>query len=148
MNPEYVEAHYTLGTVLRQMNQLPEAAAELREAIRLQPDFLGAHTNLATVLQALGDAGGASAERKLVAELSRKGTNLQGATFSTNSGIRLLNAGDVDTAITQFQQAIKLTPDYAPAYYQLGRAFQRQGKGAEAEKAFAKAASLDPRYRR
>jgi tetratricopeptide (TPR) repeat protein len=130
------------------MNQLPEAAAELREAIRLQPDFLGAHTNLATVLQALGDADGASAERKLVAELSRKGTNLQGATFSTNSGIRLLNAGDVDTAIAQFQQAIKLTPDYAPAYYQLGRALQRLGKTAEAEQAFVKAASLDPRYRR
>ena len=30
--------------VLKQMNQLPDAANALREAIRLQPDFAGAHT--------------------------------------------------------------------------------------------------------
>ena len=37
------------GTVLKQMNQLPEAADALRQAIRLDPDFAGAHTTLAAV---------------------------------------------------------------------------------------------------
>src|SRR2546422_2780309 len=45
------EAHYTLGTVLKQQGRLPEAANALREAIRLQPDFAGAHTTLAAVLR-------------------------------------------------------------------------------------------------
>jgi len=123
---------------------LPEAADALRQAIRLEPDFAGAHTTLAAVLRQLGDAAGAAAESKAGAEIAKEKTSLQAATFATNSGRRLLNAGDIDGAISQFQTAIQAVPNYAMAHYQLGLALRQKGKKEEAGKEFGKAAALDP----
>ena len=104
-----------------------EAAKALREAIRLQPEFAGAHTTLAAVLRQLGDTEGAARESRAGAEIAKQKTNEQAALFATNSGRRLLNAGDVDGAISQFRTAIQAVPGYAPAHYQLGLALQRKG---------------------
>ncbi len=68
----------------------------------------------------------------------------QAAAFATNSGRRLLNAGDVDGAISQFRAAIQSLPGYAPAHYQLALALQRKGNNEEASKEFQKAAEIDP----
>jgi Flp pilus assembly protein TadD len=134
-----------LGTVLRQENKLPEAADALREAIRLQPDFAGAHTTLAAVLRQSGDAAGAAVEAKAGTELAKQRTNEQAALFATNSGKRLMNAGDLDGAISQFRSAIAAKQDYAPAHFQLGLALQRKGEKDEAEKELRRAGDLDPR---
>jgi tetratricopeptide (TPR) repeat protein len=143
--PDYAEAYYTLGTVLKQKGELQPAAEALREAIRLQPDFAGAHTTLAAVLRQLGDSEGAAAESLAGAEIAKRKTNEQAALFATNSGRRLLNAGDIDGAISQFQTAIGAMPDYAPAHFQLGLALRQQGKTQEAQEEFQKATKLDPR---
>jgi tetratricopeptide (TPR) repeat protein len=143
--PDYAEAFYTLGTVLKQKGELADSAAALREAIRLQPDFAGAHTTLATVLRQLGDAEGAAAESKAGAEIAKEKTGEQAALFATNSGRRLLNAGDLDGAISQFRAAINSSPNYAAAHFELGMALRQQGKSDEAQEEFRKAAALDPR---
>ena len=145
VKPDYAEAYYTLGTVLKQQNKLQDAADALREAIRLQPDFAGAHTTLASVLRQLGDTEGAARESKAGIEIGKEKTNQQAALFATNSGKRLLNAGDLDGAISQFRSAINATPNYPPAHYQLGLALQRKGEKDEAAKEFQRAAELDPK---
>ena len=134
--PDYAEAHYTLGTVLKQQGKLPEAAASLREAIRLQPDFAGAHTTLAAILRQLGDTEGAARESRLGAQISKDKTNLQAATFDTNSGIRLLKVGDLEGAISQFRAAIALAPSYAPAHFNLAKALRQKGNTEEASQEF------------
>src|SRR5947209_18018148 len=101
------------------MEKLPEAATALREAIRLQSDFLGAHTTLAAVLRQMGDTAGASAETQAAEAITKEKTGLQAATFATNSGKRLLSAGDLDGAISQFRNAVRLAPTFAPAHFQL-----------------------------
>src|SRR5262249_10839926 len=110
IKPDYAEAYYTLGTVWKQMEKLPEAAQALRQAIRLQPEFPGAHTNLPAVLRQMGDTSGAEKEMQTAQAMSKERTNLQAATFATNSGVRLLNAGDLEGAISQFRQAAALAP--------------------------------------
>jgi tetratricopeptide (TPR) repeat protein len=145
--PDYAEAHYTLGTVLKQEGKLQDSAAALREAIRLQHDFAGAHTTLAAVLRQLGDSAGAATESRLGEQISKDKTNLQGATFNTNSGKRLLQVGDLGGAISQFRSAINLAPGYAPAHFHLAEALRQKGDSAEAEKEFQKAAELDPNLR-
>lgn len=134
-----------LGTVLKQQQKLQDSAAELREAIRLQPDFAGAHTTLAGVLRQLGDSAGAAEEAKEGAKIAASVNNLQAATVSTNSGKRLLSAGDLEGAIAQFRSAIHSEPKYAAAHYQLGVALQQSGQKEEASKEFEKAAELDPK---
>jgi Tfp pilus assembly protein PilF len=79
--------------------------------------------------------------------LAKAKTDLQAATFDTNSGVRLLHAGDIDTAIAQFQAAIKLAETYAPAHYQLALALQRKGSAAAAQAEFRRAGQLDPRLK-
>ena len=123
---------------------MPEAAAELREAIRLQPDFAGAHTTLAAVLRQLGDAAGAAEEAKAGARIAASTNSLQAATFATNSGKRLLSVGDVEGAIAQFRSAINSESTYAPAHFQLGLALSQRGEKDEAKKEFQRAEELDP----
>ena len=130
---------------MRLVGKLNESAEALREAIRLQPDFAGAHTTLAAVLRQLGDTEGAAAESKAGAEIGKQKTNEQAALFATNSGKRLLNAGDLDGAISQLRSATSAMPSYAQAHFQLGLALQRKGEKEEAAKEFQRAAELDPR---
>jgi Flp pilus assembly protein TadD len=92
----------------------------------------------------LGDAQGAAAEAKEGARIVASTNNLQAAKVSTNSGKRLLAAGDLDGAISQFRSAIHSEPNYAAAHYELGLALQQSGKTDEAKLEFQKAAELDP----
>jgi tetratricopeptide (TPR) repeat protein len=144
--PGYAEGYYTLGSVLKQQGKLPESAVALREAIRLQPDFSGAHTNLAAVLRQMGDAEGAAAESRLGNDIMKKKTNEQAAVLAVRSGQRLLNAGDLDGAISQFRTAIGAAPENALAHFQLGLAFQRKGDSAGAAPEFEKAHQIDSRF--
>jgi Flp pilus assembly protein TadD len=84
------------------------------------------------------------AESKVGTELSKETNNQQAALFATNSGKRLLNAGDLDGAISQFKSAIQAVPGYAPAHFQLGLALQRKGERAESVREFQRARELDP----
>ena len=98
-----------------------------------------------TVLRQLGDAEGAAAEGRTGMEIAKQKTSDQAALFATNSGRRLLNAGDLQGAISQFRAAIGSSPKYAAAHFELGMALRQQGKSGEAQEEFRKAAELDPR---
>jgi Tfp pilus assembly protein PilF len=141
--PDYAEAYYTLGTVLKQKGKLDDAAASLRQAISLDPDLVGAHTTLAAVLRQRGDTAAAEAENRRAQELFKHSYSLQEATFNTNSGKTLLEAGDLDGAISQFRTAISLAPNYAPAHQRLAEALERKGEKATAQEEFRKAAELN-----
>jgi Tfp pilus assembly protein PilF len=52
---------------------------------------------------------------------------LQTATFATNSGTKLMSAGDLDGAIAQFEAAIKADSSFAAAHQQLAIALERKG---------------------
>ena len=80
----------------------------------------------------------------LGAQISKDKTDLQAATFNTNSGKRLLGLGDLEGAISQFRAAIDLVPTYAPAHFHLAEALQRKGETEEARQEFQRAAELDP----
>jgi len=96
------------------------------------------------VLRQLGDAQGAAEEAKLGASLAASTNSRQAAAFSTGSGKRMLDAGDLDGAIAQFRSAIHSDANYAAAHYQLGLALSRKGEKDEASREFQRASELDP----
>jgi tetratricopeptide (TPR) repeat protein len=95
------------------------------------------------VLRQLGDSAGAAEEARAASRLTTANNDLQAATFATNSGKRLLSAGDVDGAIAQFRSAIKMADHYAPAHYQLAQALRQQGNAQEAARELDRATELD-----
>jgi Tfp pilus assembly protein PilF len=79
--------------------------------------------------------------------MARSTNALQAATFSTNSGRRMLGAGDLEGAISQFRSAIEQSDAYAPAHFYLAQALKRKGVKEESRREFQKASELDPAFR-
>jgi protein O-mannosyl-transferase len=63
-----------------------------------------------------------------------------------NLGIALNSKGQIDEAISQFQQAIRLKPDYAEGHYNLGLSLNEKGQIDEAISQFQQAIGLKPNY--
>jgi tetratricopeptide (TPR) repeat protein len=63
-----------------------------------------------------------------------------------NLGIALRQKGSLDEAITQYQQALQIKPDFAAAHNGLGDAFFLKGSVDEAIAQFQKALEIQPNY--
>jgi protein O-GlcNAc transferase len=144
MAPEYVDAHYALGTVLRDDQDWAAAARSLRRAIELQPDLWGAHNTLGLVLQRLGDEDGARRHLNEAERLRLQGQLEQEAAVWTAVGIARLDAGELVEAVDAFRRATTRLDTWAPAHYQMGRAFLLLDEADAARSAFERARQLNP----
>ena len=57
-----------------------------------------------------------------------------------------LQEGKIQEAIAQYEQALRINPDYAQAHYDLGNAFLREGKIEEAIAQYEQALRIKPDY--
>lgn len=62
-----------------------------------------------------------------------------------DKGCALFEGKDYQGAIKQFRDAVKIQPDFAPAYLQLGLAYRRLGSLEEAARSFENATRDDPK---
>jgi tetratricopeptide (TPR) repeat protein len=67
-------------------------------------------------------------------------------TANYNLGLEMLNAGQTQAAIEQFEQALKTAPLYAQGHCYLGNAYERVGRKAEAMGEFQRAVDIQPTY--
>ncbi|BAZ15623.1 family 2 glycosyl transferase [Calothrix sp. NIES-4071] len=65
-------------------------------------------------------------------------------TASNNLGRISEQQGNLDTAVDFFQQALRLKPEYAKAYYNLGNVLQKQGKLDAAIESYQQALKINP----
>jgi tetratricopeptide (TPR) repeat protein len=63
-----------------------------------------------------------------------------------NLGVALYEKGQTDEAIRQFEESVRLKPDYAYSHYNLGIAFYQQGQVDKALGQLQEALRLDPDY--
>ncbi|NND44946.1 MAG: tetratricopeptide repeat protein [Xanthomonadales bacterium] len=64
----------------------------------------------------------------------------------TSRSIKALLSGDVNAAVSEAEQAVRMDAESATAHNQLGRALHNQGCSADAIQAFERAIQLDPDY--
>jgi tetratricopeptide (TPR) repeat protein len=70
------------------------------------------------------------------------------AEASNNRGVAYYGKGDLDKAIADYAEAIRLDPKYALAYYNRGVAYEKKGEWDNAIAEYTEAIRLDPKYAR
>ena len=133
------DAHATLGSVYLSRGQLDQAAAHLREALRLEPLRGSAHASMGRVLVQQGRIA------EGIGELQTS-VDLQPGDLETLRllGIMQGRSGQLDAAVKTFRRAIELYPKSSRDHYLLGRALAAMGQIAAAVPYFAQAVVLDP----
>ena len=149
LKPGYPVAHFNLGTTLRKLGRLEEAAEEFREALRVgRPEW--AYETLAR--QALDEVRSMIEDERRLTSLrsARAGAQVPqtDAERETTAGeqIRLGNLlarlNRLEEAAAAFRQAIRLKPDLAKAHIDLGVTLHRLDRYEGAVTAYKKALLL------
>jgi protein O-mannosyl-transferase len=133
------DAHATLGGVYLSNGQLDQAAAHLREAVRLEPRRGSAHGSLGRLLIRQGRIA------EGIGELQTS-VDLEPGDLDTLRllGIMQGQSGQLAAAVKTFRRAIELYPKSSRDHYLLGRALAAMGQIAAAVPYFAQAVVLDP----
>jgi serine/threonine protein kinase/tetratricopeptide (TPR) repeat protein len=144
LKPDFPMAYNDLGAIFCDMkHDYPTAEAHFREAIRLKPDYANAHVNLGHALTHQGKLDEAIAEYRealrLGAELAGPhdglGVNLPGkgqpevalAEIHYHIGLALVGKGKLDEALAEYRETIRLNPDHAEVYCNVGDSLRKQG---------------------
>jgi tetratricopeptide (TPR) repeat protein len=128
-------AYYRLGNMLVRLGKVNEAADAYRQSAKADPTFLRAYEQLALIYADHGDLAGA--EQALLNAIS---TQIRDAHIRASLGLvyskmadRIRDEGarnaQLDRAADQFQEATKIRPAYARAYWNLGMTLAKVTKG-------------------
>ena len=140
-DPADAEAANGLGLSLLRLGRAKEAAQALRRALQADSFRAGWLSNLAAALMAAGEP--AEAERLL-----RRATAARPRDLSPrrNLGRVLLARGQKEEALECFREVLRLTDgDDAVGHMDLGDALFAAGRNEEAEAAYERGVSLEPR---
>ncbi|MFM6104687.1 MAG: trypsin-like peptidase domain-containing protein [Sphaerospermopsis kisseleviana] len=134
--PEFVPAWNTLSVVYRQSNQLDKALVAINAAIKLEPNNPKLYNEKYVVLSDLKRYKEAEVAINKAIELSPR------AAFYNNRGNVRYELGDKQGAIDDYNQAIKINPNYAYAYHGRGNAKSALGNKQGAIADFQQAVKL------
>ncbi len=128
-----------LGTALKQLGWMHEAAEAFGRAMELDPKKSDFATGLGLVMEALGRSEEAVAAHRLALQ---KNPNLSPAAF--NLGRFLAEQGQPDEGVELLRQAIEINPRYTRAYSELARIFLGQDDEEAALATLRAALDVDP----
>lgn len=139
--PGTFEWRYLDACVLERLARPRDAAARLEEALAIRADYLPARIKLA---QARLDAGQLAESRPLFTALLDEPRAEPEALF----GLGRLAAADGKhaDAVTRFERAISLFPEWGAAHYALALSLKSLGRRDEAQRALAKHAQYGARW--
>ncbi len=127
--PDSAESAYNLGKLFSIQDNWEPARKQFEAALRIDPAYLEAIDALGFALEALGDdAGALEAYQKAIAlNNERKGTF---ASPLVNMSAYYNRTGDAAKALEYADQALELDARADRAWFQKGRAYERQGQAA------------------
>lgn len=116
------QAYFEIGKIYYLKNMFEEALVPLNKTISLKKNYVPAYRLLAASYEKLG-------KMEEVEKYSKKAKELAGPSGidKYNEAVKFINDRDLDNAIPLLQEAIKLDPNLAEAYYELGMALLNKG---------------------
>lgn len=123
------------------LDNYQQAESDARQAITLKPQLLRAFTNLGNALHQQGRANEALQEYTRVIQQQPVDRNLLAGTY-TNRGNVYQTLNQMDVALKDYNQALKIDPTYADAYFNRAVMLERQGNLTQAARDFEQAAAL------
>ena len=138
--PDFLEAHYNLGLIYANRNQMREAAAEFEKVLQLDPKFdPGIHFLLASAYQELGDTG-----RAITA--LQEGLRRKPAETRSLKALAYLqfNNKEEDAAIRTLQQLVEIDPQDVSSRVELAQLLQGKGETDQAVVHYEDVLRADP----
>ncbi|WP_322107355.1 tetratricopeptide repeat protein [Paraburkholderia sp. J41] len=138
IQPEAVEPHCNLGTVLCELGQLARGEKLLRHAFAIAPESAEVSSNLGNVLRQRGMLSDAE-------EVYRRGlaSHPNYATLHNNLGAVLRALKRPAESEIAYRNALTAEPRFTEAYNDLALLLQKLGRFAEADEAFRRALEID-----
>ena len=136
--PGYVEARVNLAVMLAGREEFAEARKQLEQAIAADPNHVKALTALGMLQGRTNDAGAVDTLRR-VAQLTPGS-----AEAHLNLGIALADQNQLEAALAEFSEAVRLAGSAAAPHYNKGRLLVQLRRYAAAIPELQEACRLDP----
>jgi tetratricopeptide (TPR) repeat protein len=156
-NPQIAPAYYWLGRVASAEGRVGEAEEQYRKACELWPSYGTAHYALALAYRKSGQL--PEAERHMAAYQRYRAEGdpqpedpvLEAVRALNNSalarlmkGVDLENAGNIEQAIAEYQEALAQDPKLVQAHANLISLYARAGEPEKAEEAYRATVAINP----
>jgi len=136
------EAHNALGEAFNNLNALEQARGEFEKAVQLAPNLAQAHVNLGMVLAQTDEL--TRAAEHLDRAIAMLGDKPDAALAHYLRAKVHTDLSEVEQASADLQIAVRLHPDFAEAWSDLGQARKTLQDDAGALAAFKRAVALHP----
>ncbi len=136
LDPKFALATYYLGLTQVQLADLDGAAASFQHALELDPTNFSAAYNLGAILLKKNRVDDALRQFQRAVEINPNYAQAYEALGELDLYLKR-----TDEAVRALERAVELEPDFAKAHYNLGRAYQAQGRNADAQREFLRAQS-------
>jgi tetratricopeptide (TPR) repeat protein len=139
LDPKYGEAHFKLAQTYERMNNMRLAFPEYIRAADALPDDRDAQVKASQLLLAAGRFEDAKSRAAKILEKDPK--DVDGLLLQAGA---MAGLQDPAGAVTQIEEALKVSPDSSQAFLNLGVVRLQTGQSKEAEAAFRRAVDLAP----
>ena len=148
-DPESADAHNIYGEAFIGLAEFQAALLDLNLALRIDPEFARAYGNRGQVNLALGNPDAAVRDYTRAVRIEPTTPvipNLQGLVAGefVSSGENNLASEDLEGALQDFDLALGILPNFAPAYAGRGEVFLAAGSEEAAKAEFEQALAFDP----
>ena len=141
IKPDYSDASYNLGNVLKDLGHLEKAVESYKKTIAIEPHYYAAQHNLGVTLQDLGLLNDAAEQYEQT--LNIKPDNIEAR---INLGYVYQLLGQLEEAVTQYDSILSIYPENLEALNNLGIINRELGYPDEAISYYKKALEIDPGY--
>jgi tetratricopeptide (TPR) repeat protein len=156
LDPRSEHALLGLGRVAISQGHFDDAIDLLRRALDLNEEFAEAHLALSQALLAKGAVGLGEVHAKrakslpmdtpIIDERGVRAVEPAGALAHHNRGHDFEDAGDLEQALEAYRRSANNDPEFAEAYFDMGRLHARRGEVAMAEEVLRRGLELKPSH--